>query len=427
MSHLGNQLHEDARKRFDDLGLSLLGRVTTFRNTSARARPDFSPEVFTDEQLTDANSDIVGDVHLRWKDSYGNLTGIAVAEGGGSRTGLIGHDYAELEALALSMAKVQPFRSTASIEFLRSQIFEWIKERHRGHGSAGCVDYVLRVLESAAAEHRMIFPVSELHVQSTLTLGSVTVSTFPESIFEKIEPKLIDGPSAAEQAEWCRSMRRDFQGLAVAETCVFGEPIRAHEIASDRVELAVGVLRFFAPSHVVPGITSRVALWGYAPPRTGRVFITDASGQFLRTSEAIIDHPGTMVVSDVMRDTFLKTGLSEVCDIVARDSRTDLEQALLTGMVTFGRAALSPDLSERIIWYCAGLESILLRDNSEGILQNLSERLAVFGYDTVGERTAALKDVRKAYSLRSRFVHHGAEIKEGKVVARFAHPRSAAL
>ena len=30
MSHLGNQLHEDARKRFDDLGLSLLGRVTTF-------------------------------------------------------------------------------------------------------------------------------------------------------------------------------------------------------------------------------------------------------------------------------------------------------------------------------------------------------------------------------------------------------------
>ena len=114
------------------------------------------------------------------------------------------------------MAKVQPFHLTASIEFLRSQIFEWIKERHRGHGSAGCVDYVLRVLESSAAEHRMIFPVSELQVQSTLTLGSVTVSTFPESIFEKIEPKLIDGQSAAEQAERYLSMRRDFQGFAVA-------------------------------------------------------------------------------------------------------------------------------------------------------------------------------------------------------------------
>ena len=244
------------------------------------------------------------------------------------------------------------------------------------------------------------------------------MSTFPESIFEKIKPKLIDGQSAAKQAERCLSMRRDFQGLAVAETCVFGEPIRALEIASDRVELAVGVLRFFAPCHVTPWVTSRVARWGYAPPRISRVFVTDASGQFLKTSEAIIDRPGPMVVSDDMRDTFLDAGLSEVRDMVARDSRTDLEQALLTGMVTFGRAALTPDIGERIIWYCAGLESILLR-GSDQIIHNLSERLAVFSYDTVGERTAAVKDVKKAYSLRSGFVHHGVEIGEGEIVTQF--------
>ena len=91
------------------------------------------------------------------------------------------------------------------------------------------------------------------------------------------------------------------------------------------------------------------------------------------------------------------------------------------GMVTFGRAALTPDLREKMVWYCAGLESILLRDSSEPILHNLSERLAMFAYDTVQERTVALKDVKEAYSLRSRFVHHGAEIDEGEVVTRFAH------
>ena len=107
-------------------------------------------------------------------------------------------------------------------------------------------------------------------------------------------------------------------------------------------------------------------------------------------------------------------------DILVRDTHTDLEQALLTGMLTFGRAVLTSDNRERIIWYCAGLESILLRDNSEPILHNLSERLAMFTYDTVDERAAALKDVRKSYSLRSRFVHHGIEIEEGEVVARFA-------
>ncbi len=421
MSHLSNQLHEGARKRFDDLGLRLLSRVTTFRGNPARPRPDFSPDVFNGETLTDADFAIVA-VHHKWKNTKtGKLTAIAFTDGEGSLIGLIGPDYAELEALARSMANARPFRLTASVEFLRSQIFEWVKERHRGHVSSGCVDYVLRALESAATDHRMIFPVSQLHVQSPLTLGSVTVSTFPKSIFEKIEPKLIDNPSAAKQAEWCRSMREDFQGLAVAETCVFGEPIRALEIASDRVELAVGVLRFFAPSHLKPWVTSRIARWGYAPPRNSYVFIIDAAGQFLSSSQEMIDQPGTMVVSDATRDIFLDSGLSEVRDIVAReaDSRNDLEQALLKGMVTFGRAALTSDFSERIVWYCAGLESILLR-GSDQIIHNLSERLAVFSYDTVGERLAAVEDVKKAYSLRSKFVHHGVEIGESEIVTGFA-------
>ena len=415
MSQLRDQLHEDARQRFEELGQDLLRRILTFREPPSRERPTFSPDVFTGPPLTDA--DIDGDVHLRWKDRDGKPTGIAVAEAGGARTGLIGPGYEKLEALALSMARVRPFKLTASLEFLRSQIFQWVKERHRGQGSAGCVDCVLRALESAAAEHRLLFPVSDLHVQSPLTLGSVTVSTFPERIFQELESKRVDGSSAGAHAELCRSMRRDFQGFAVAETSVFGEPIRAQEIAAERVDLAVGVLRFFTP----PGVTSRVARWGYAPRRTSRVFVTDSTGKFLSSTGAIIDRPGTMVLSDNLRDTLLGVGLSEVCNILARASRTDFEEAVLTSMVTFGRAALTSDLREKMIWYCAGLESILLRDSSEPILQNLSERLALFAYDTVQERKVAVKDIKEAYALRSRFVHHGAEIDEGEIVNRFAH------
>ena len=105
---------------------------------------------------------------------------------------------------------------------------------------------------------------------------------------------------------------------------------------------------------------------------------------------------------------------------------TDLEQALLKGMVTFGRAALTADFSERIVWYCAGLESILLRD-SDQIVSNLSERLAVFSYDTVDERFAARADVKKAYSLRSGFVHRGVEIGESEIVTPVRSSRSAGL
>ena len=418
MSGLSNQLHEDARRRFEELGRRLLGRLTTFRQATLKQPDRFSPDRFTDVTITDA--EIVGDLHVGWHDHDGKPLGIAIAEVGGSRTGLVGPDYAKLEALAIAMAKVQPFRSTASVQFLRTQIFEWIKERHRGQSSAACVDFVLGALESEAAEHRMLFPVSDLHVQSTLTLGSVTLSTFPKSIFEKLESTQLDAASAAARAELSRSWRKDFQGSAVAETSVFGEPIRAREIANDRVELAIGVLRFFAPGHLDSGVTSRVGRWGHAPQRTERVFFADASGQFLSMSSAIVDRSRTMVVDDELRSALLEAGLSDVCAILARDAHTDLEQALLTGMINFGRAVLTSDNRERIIWYCAGLESLLLKNTSEPISHNLSERLAMYSYDTVAERSAALNDVRKAYSLRSRFVHHGIDIDEGEIVTRFA-------
>ena len=317
------------------------------------------------------------------------------------------------------MSKVRPFRFTASVEFLLSRIFEWTKKRRRRKTSEACVDFVLGALEGEAMEQRMLFPVSDLHVQSTLTLGSVTFSTFPESIFEKLESPQFAPASAQATAELSRSWRKDFQGLAVAETSVFGEPIRAREVASERVELAVGVLRFFAPSHLVGG-TSRVARWGHAPARTERVFFADPSLQVLTMSSAVVDRSIPMVLDDKLRDVLLEAGLSDVCEILAREAHNDIEQALLTGMVTFGRAVLTSDNRERIIWYCAGLESLLLKNTSEPISHNLGERLAMFSYGSVDERVAALNDVKKAYSLRSRFLHHGVEIEEDEIVTRFA-------
>ena len=301
MSDLSDQLHPDARKTFEDRGRCLVDHVVAFQDSTTQDTPGFSPDVFTHGPITDAH--IIGDVQLtlRWHDSTGKQTGIAVGEPGGRRRGLIGTGYAELQALALSMVRTRPFKSMAGLEFLRDHILEWAVERDRGQGSEGCVDHLLRALNSVAAEHRLLFPVSDLHVESPIVLGSVSVSIFPESILEDFESRKPDGSSSANHAEWCRSMRRDFQGSAVAETCVFAEPIRAKQIATERVELAVGLLRFFAPSHVVPGVTSRIARWGSAPRLTDRVFTTDTSGRFLGFTAQIVGQPAPLILSDSTR------------------------------------------------------------------------------------------------------------------------------
>lgn len=417
---MNDQLHHKARERFEEQARRLLDHVLRFQDDHVQPKPAFSPNVYTAGPIT-AN-DIVGDLKLtfHWEDPDGKQTGIAVGEVGGLRRGLLGTGYADLEALVLAMARTRPFRSIASIHFLRDRLFAWVLERDRGQSSTACMDYVLNAVSAAAAEHRLLFPVSDLHIESSLVLGLVTLSTFPEKIFEAFESRQPDGVSNDQHAEWCRSMRKDFQGSAVAETCVFGEPIKAQEIAAERVELTVGVLRFFAPSHVVPGVTSRIARWGHAPARSDRVFFTDSSGGFLSTSARIVGQPAPLVLSDETRAMLLNSGLAQVRGILTRDVHTDLEAVLLRGMVTFGHAALNLDTRDRMIWYCAGLEAVLIKDSSEPIVHNLAERLATFAYDTIDDRVAALKDLKRGYSLRSRFVHHGEYIGDEQTVTRFA-------
>lgn len=407
-------LHPDARARFDELGRELLAAVTVF--DQAPQRPEgFSPKVVKRAPLTDR--DIVGDVLLRWHDADGTASGIGVAEIGGARTALIGEGYGKLETLSQAMARVQPLSERASVEFLLTETFKWARLRHLGKSSVECVDFVLRALAAAVAEYRILVPISDVYLESPLQLGRVRFFTFPETLLETCDKAEGAGRPGVSQTG---RMRSDFQGLAVAVVEVTAEPTRAEEIALNEIETAVGVLRFFSPAIVEGNVVSRVARWGYAPARTERVFLLDRNDRFVSTSERMIDTPGRMLLSDEAQFALQPAGLARVSAILARRERSQLEMCLLTAMVTIGRAALTPDLRERLVWYCAGLESLLLRDDSEPILHNLAERLAILCYDTIEHRSGAIKDVKAAYTLRSRFVHHGHEVNEVGVVTTFA-------
>lgn len=416
-----NGLHDEAKKRFEEQATDLLRSFVTFVEPQHPSPTDFTPDIFKSRTITE--KDVIGDIQVSWLNGQDELRALTVAEREGQRTGFTEEGVRRLQDLARAMAKVKPFTKTASLEFLQAQIFEWARERRRHRCGTRCVDFVLGQLSSVAAEHRVLIPVSDLYVESPLVVGSVTIATFPEALLEQLEEsRALSALSVEEQMPSPGSVRAMFQGLAAAEACLFGEPIEVIRLATERIELVVGILRFFAPAHLDPKVVSRVARWGYAPQRVAKTFVLGPAGRFSSMAASSIEASGKTVISDELKRVLLEAGLEEVRQIVGRDERSKLEDALLEGMVTFGRAALTPDLGERLVWYCAGLESILLKDGSEAIVQNLAERLAVCAYSTNDERTAAVADVRRAYSLRSGFVHRGAEVRtaDREAVARLA-------
>jgi hypothetical protein len=412
-------VHPDAVVRFNELGARLVSAITEVPAEPQRRSDTFTPDRYHSFRLTE--EDLIEDPQVGWLDDRGDMNGIAVAKIGGMRVGLVGDAYIQLQQLARAMAKARPFSEYASVEFLEQQLFAWATACRNDGAAPQCTEFILAALQARLSEHRIAVPISDLFVQSPVSFGRVALRTFPQAIFQRFEAVHYTNESEADRhRQFCERLRTDLQGTAIGETVVLAEPIRARQIALEQIELVVAVLRFFAPAHMDVGLATRLARWGHVPPRTETVLLLGEGDRCVELTMRALEKPGAAVLDDEMLQVLMNAGLREVRDVLEREERTELEAALLNGMATFGRAALTTDLRERLVWYCAGLESVLLKDSNEPIVQNLSERLALLAYDAADQRLAAVEDVRRAYSLRSNFMHHAVDVSDRATVGRLA-------
>jgi Apea-like HEPN len=68
------------------------------------------------------------------------------------------------------------------------------------------------------------------------------------------------------------------------------------------------------------------------------------------------------------------------------------------------------DAADKLVHILVGLESIILKDSNEPIMNNIGERMAaLIGHDPAS-RKAIIGNVKKTYALRSSFIHHGQRI-----------------
>ena len=87
------------------------------------------------------------------------------------------------------------------------------------------------------------------------------------------------------------------------------------------------------------------------------------------------------------------------------------------GLYTQGSMKIG--VADRLMYTFAGLESLLLRDQREPLAQNIGDRLAFALEAEPSRRQELVRLVKDAYDARSRFVHHGHDIKDLTLVGRF--------
>jgi hypothetical protein len=179
------------------------------------------------------------------------------------------------------------------------------------------------------------------------------------------------------------------------------------------------VLRLFSPAAFHPEVGSSCTLLGQE--HIEREFYVMFQGAKMDSShEALLSPHGTFwQLSDAVLRKCEAMGLAMLNDLLRIQAPSELQTRLMDALEIYSRATLTADMTEKLVHVLVALESLLLRNSSEPVQNAIAERVAFLTGATTQERLTVAKGVKKAYGLRSRYMHHGYPARDFDTVREF--------
>lgn len=402
------ELHPQAATNFNLKAEVLLAELTSVPLPSRQGHHGpLDPDVHVAAHFNSKN--IIGDVEVRHIDYSGNELAKSF-ELGVARVGLFGDSYKNLVRIAEGMHKSRALQNAVSLGLLIDLIFDWVRHRHQDEPVPQMTDYVLGECEKRLEDVEIWIPVYMLHVQSTLSIGRVTLTEITRAMIDEWHGGMltqVPEESKAVVEHHLSQERTKFQGFAAAILKMRAEPERAAEVAFEEAEQSLALLRFFAPASFNPKYTSYCVPLGREHVESSE-YLTVSDGKITSYFTGAVDmrEPAWALSTGKIAE-LRANGIDALNGILANPKRSEYQEDLLAAIRMYSKSALAKDFADRLVYMLIALESMFLRNNSEPIVDNISERMALFAGRTVGERRAIVSNVKKTYGLRSAFVHHG--------------------
>ncbi len=412
-------LHPEAIKNFNSRANTIYSKLAPRSMETSPKNTIFNSDTHVAHEIH--SEDIIGEIQYGMNDFLGNSI-CKYFNHDGKYIGLQGNSFCELLKLSKSFQQCKELNSKVNMDFLTMTIFNWMKGRYRNIIHQGMVEYVLEEIEKIIKTREIWIPISMLHIQASIKIGRITLKPITKVLFDKwIEiVKKRKHPDVDKVLQFFEKERKQLQGMSAATIELTAEPKYATEIAYTETEKAISLIRFFHPANFHPKLTSYCAPIGSKKLATSKI-LTLNEGMLVEMSESILDHSSQdWKISDVDATAMRAEGLDILDKLLEREgSLTDFQDKLLTALLLYSKNNLEKEIAVKLIYLFAALESLLLKNTNEPIVQNISERMAFLVGKTVEERESIIKNTKDVYVLRSKFIHHGHTIDNLDIMKEF--------
>jgi hypothetical protein len=413
------EFHPEAARGLDERGNALLSRVV--RTTPERGRPSFASQRVPAQVITEEQ--IVGRILSQSIDELkGEVTAVSF-EGSapGGLFGLEGEAVRELDKLAQLAQKYLHAHTSISLRFLRDALIDWLQKSFRKEINEPLSEFIQSRIAKEVVPRTILIPIANLCLEEDLPFGPI--------LFKVINPEMVDSWYAAFRAS-CRPdnlaslderldrIRKETQGRAAASLTLEADEFFARDQCLEKAEQAVALLRVIHPFNTSPHTILYVRPLGSENVESYNAY-GYKSGEFEgRRVEARWSYPSFW---EIPKEEYQGRLIQNLISLFATKQRTDFQQRLFDALLIYSRNNIAKEPSEKLIFCLVAVESMLLKNSSEPIQDNIGERMAYILGRTAQERLEIESLVKHVYAVRSKFIHHGQRPTDMDVLARFMH------
>lgn len=407
------ELHENAISAFNQKANRILGNIE--RHSVTAMRTGVVPSAPPNEPFVSAALDVTNTVGSRFeKLSFGdgrfckatlttNSEQIELQESGCN----------DLMALSESIWRAGNTAKFVGKEFINRAFFDWAEttgtEKHDDF-----VSFLSAEVEGAVQDYKILIPLHRVRSAVRFRMLGHLVREIHGDEIDAWFP--ID-----ENPELNNRMKQALQGYCCIEIVQFAEQNQA---ASEALRIA-NIITSVLAMHSMAGLTLQA--------RYNGVPLGQENAQ---KYIALIFSPGTLLPE--VKDGFMSTddmapfeidekaltimggnGLYDMANLFDGERKSDFQKSIRDSIFTFSRASFTRDTSEKLVFAVVAMEALFLANESEPISLNLADRLAFHLGSSLDERKKFVSTTKKAYNLRSKYVHHGKSAQDNDTISAF--------
>jgi hypothetical protein len=406
------KLHDDAAKAYNAKLSSLFMRLHTPPREPSKSGAPLTEKGDTHVVQKYGPREIVPGSYREYLiDSTGERKGCNFDTSRGF-VGISGEDHDALQQITRRIASDRAYRDAVSSDFVYEKCIDWLKNKYERPDDvrANFTDYLEEVTTKTVRRFEVWLPIPIVQIMNPFDIGLVTFRRITKEMMDEWAERSNIKSSAKAEAVFDR-MRSRLQSATAACVTVEAEPIRGNELALERSEASISILRLACPAML------NAHQWAPIDPslidRLGASIMLHVEnrkivGQQNSLHERMLPQ-WLLRKEDIERHTRTLWGFGHN---LLMTERNEFQELLLGALIHYSRSVLKADTAERLLYIVTALESVFIKDANESIIQNLRERIAAFGGKDQADRLKILKLIGKVYELRSGFVHRAIPVSD---------------